>query len=124
MTNLEKYDRVMQALLDKPGYSDRRISLKTRTSATFVGKVRKWLIEKGQLVEVAGGGYRKGIDGRVRKRRRTPTEMAQARDKKADEVKAARRRYEAIKERSSEKAGGRKVLKVSLDELKTVEDGE
>jgi hypothetical protein len=76
MTNMEKHDMVADDLLLHPNDADRAVASRLGVSPTFVGKVRRYLQDKGKLTKAE---TRQGQDGRKRKRRRTQNEMQQAR---------------------------------------------
>jgi hypothetical protein len=78
MNNVEKHEAVREHLTQHPEQSDRQIAGLVGVSPTFVGKVRRYLEEKGKLTKVE---TRKGQDGRRRgrRRRRILKEVHQAR---------------------------------------------
>ncbi|MEM7757135.1 MAG: hypothetical protein AAF298_03255 [Cyanobacteria bacterium P01_A01_bin.40] len=65
----EKWDRVMRCLSKDPNRSDRAIATECKVSAPFVGKVRKNMIEIGEIepevkrVDRRGRQHKSPIDG-------------------------------------------------------------
>lgn len=72
MNNVEKHEAVREHLVRHPEQADRQIAGLLGVSPTFVGKVRRYLEEKGRLTKVE---TRQGQDGRKRKRRRSRKEI-------------------------------------------------
>jgi hypothetical protein len=71
-SNIEKHDKVRDYLHLHSDSSDRQVARAVGVSATFVGKVRRYLEGKGQLRAV---DRRQGADGKSRRRRRTRKEI-------------------------------------------------
>jgi hypothetical protein len=92
MLNFLKYRAVIHALTRYYAKSDREIASTLKpapVSPTLVGKLRRWMEMKKMIPKVA---VRRGADGKSRKKRRTPAEMAAARDRAEREAAEARRR--------------------------------
>lgn len=75
-SNIEKHDKVRAYLYLHSDSSDRQVAKAVGVSATFVGKVRRYLEAKGRLGSVE---HRQGADGKYRRRRRTRQEIEQQR---------------------------------------------
>ena len=67
---------VADDLILHPNDADRAVASRLGVSPTFVGKVRRYLEDKGKLTKAE---TREGQDGRKRRRRRTRNEMQLAR---------------------------------------------
>ena len=57
----QKWDRVMNCLLFDANRSDRAVATKCQVSAPFVGKVRKTMIEMGEIEQSRSRIDRRGI---------------------------------------------------------------
>ena len=125
MTNIEKHDMVADQLILHPNEADRAVASRLDVSPTFVGKVRRYLEEKGKLTKAE---TRQGQDGRKRRRRRTQDEIRiQRREQRREELLE---RLRSLEERLSNEGlrscigweGWAMQKQQILDELNSMED--